>query len=183
MSHVGKMIPKFAICRCGAILPLTQRIIKCGRCGLLYEYHPEKIALFTLEFQCGDNPLFSFQLFESVIIGRDGYDRNYIKIRSMEDRMKMENTYIRNIFISRDHVAIHVEEEMIVPRDGQEIIVKKKCKIEDLGSKNGTEINGIPLRPGMQYELKHNDIVILAPKTLLPLTITLKEKIINEQEI
>lgn len=180
MPEEGRLIPKFTECRCGNILQLTQKIIKCERCGLTYEHRPEKTICLILEIKCGNVSTSPFRLSESIIIGRDVHDEDYIKIRSRDNRMKMENTYIRNLYISREHIAIHVEDETIILSNSQEIITRKRCKVEDLGSRNGTEINDLPLRPFCQHELKHNDKIVLAPKTPLPVIITLKEEITKE---
>jgi len=102
-----------------------------------------------------------------------------VKAIYRHDQTRVENTLIRNRYISREHIAIVVEEENTLAEENtqREIIRRKKCVVEDLASTHGTEVNGTPLRPRSLVELRHGHTVVLGPRTPLPLVITLKERL------
>tara|TARA_Y100000588_G_C14264734_1_gene929324 strand:- start:1503 stop:2177 length:675 start_codon:yes stop_codon:yes gene_type:complete len=58
-----------------------------------------------------------------------------------------------NPFVSRRHFQIRRETDVFW--------------ITDLGSRNGTNLNGIDLTPNKEYPLKHNDTVSLAQKNVI----------------
>ena len=71
-------------------------------------------------------------------LGKDSENNNYV----------VEN----NRTVSRKHAVI--------------IWKNKKYYISDLGSANGTFVNGIEVKEGMEFELKNKDRIMLANEVL-----------------
>lgn len=167
---------------CGAPIPipLTENItvIECKHCGSLYEYDPTIPVMPKLVFERADRSPFEYELSGSIIIGRE-CDYGYVKIRSEIDESIEENTYVRNPFISKEHARIMVKKEydFLSEGDTKKIVVKKKCFVEDLESRFGTTVNNVLLKPTELKEVKHNDKIVLAATSDLPILVIFKEEI------
>ena len=172
------IITKLPQCQCGTFLDPAKADansnIKCV-CGILWNYRPEKVVCSFLEFRCDDKISDPIKIVDSVIIGRDPDDRNYIKITS-NDGEPIANTYIRNMFVSKSHIGVLLREEYKLLLDSKKIIRKNKCSIKDLESTHGTKLNTHPLSALSPSPLKNGDKVVLAPGTPSPLTIIFNEK-------
>lgn len=153
-------------------------LIKCEFCGTVYK-PTQTISIFPrLVFEKG-NDAFEFQLNESVMVGREP-EHNYIIIELLRGRM--ENTYIRNPYVSRKHIEIRITDEYLLEKttNGVDIIyAAKKCLLKDLGSSFKTAVNNSIVEPNEERTLRHNDIITLSPRSPIPVTIIFKEKIQN----
>lgn len=165
---------------CGARIPLEGNAgtLKCESCGTEYEYWSETRVVPKLVFERIDRSPFEYELKSNIIMGRKS-GKGYVEIRSVEVDSIRENTYIRNPFISRDHCKITVEQgyDILTKGGSRKVVVKMKCLLEDLNSTWGTKVNDVLLKPDETRELKPNDIVVLAPKSSLPLTFLYKENV------
>ena len=165
---------------CGAVVavPVTTRneILECKSCNTIYEYNPKIKLASTLVFEEGKLIL---DLTSSVVIGRET-DEGYITLMNVLDKFIIQNTHIRNFFVSRHpHAKISLNQEFIFYSEGnsRRIIEKKRFFIEDCGSMNGTSINDCMLKPNEKRELKNDDQIALAPLSASPLVITYRESI------
>lgn len=178
------------------ILPFQLEILECKKCGApnltakkladgvwLFEcgscqskYWPKEVITITPRILIKREPKpFEFKLNQSLLIGREP-EYNYVIIKTKLGNI--ENTYIRNPYVSRKHIIIKVGEEYRVDKSAsrfERIFAVNKCLIKDSGSSNGTAINDVQLKPNEERVLKHDDQIILAPKTSMPLTIFFKE--------
>jgi pSer/pThr/pTyr-binding forkhead associated (FHA) protein len=157
-------------------IPTTpaQTRIKCV-CGTTYEYNPTIKVQPYLILEDQNKQTSEYPIAASVRIGRE--DQDYVTLTNQDDPSIKQNTYVRNIYVSRQHSKITVLEEFTFHKEGvQKIISKKKCILQDCGSTNGTSINLRLLKPHEEKELKQNDLVTLAPNSNSPLTFIFKEK-------
>jgi len=167
-----------ASCSGEMVIPATaySAIVQCKCCGAVYEYNP-KISLLPELVFAEDGKQFSYVLTSDVSIGRES-NSGYITLRNAMDQFFKQDTCIRNHFVSRQpHAKITMKEEFTLfsKGDSRMIIAKRKCYVEDCGSKHGTSLNDCMLKPHETRELKHEDRITLAPLSNLPLAIMFKE--------
>jgi hypothetical protein len=112
-----------------------------------------------LEFECNEFHSKPIEIKGDVTIGRDQKDGDYIKVWGIIE----ENTLIRNLYVSKEeHIKIFVTP--YYEFKDNKFIEKKKCILENLSLRFGTEVNGTLLKPGEKKELKNNDKIVLAPR-------------------
>jgi len=149
-------------------------ILECKFCHTRYEFR-RLVAVFPrLIFERGMREPFVFELRESVSIGREP-EHNYVLIRP--EFGGEQNTYIRNPYVSRNHVRIEVRDEYAIKGTTitKKIYATKKCLIKDSGSSFGTTVNSKLLGPSEIKPLNHNDQITLSPNSPMPLKILFKE--------
>ena len=164
------------------VVPITtcREILQCKSCKTTFEYNPTIQLVPMLVFE-KDGKRTSYTLTSSIIIGRES-KTDYITLRNEIDKFLKQDTYIRNHFVSRQpHAKITLNEEcsLLFKGDNRRIIVKKKCFIEDCGSRNGTSVNDSMLKPNEKRELKHKDRITLAQLSALPLVVIYEESMHN----
>ncbi len=89
----------------------------------------------------GTSETFATKVRDSLLIGRVDYERG------INPDIDLNNYGGAVLGVSRRHAMINVNET--------------RLEIEDLGSTNGTRVNGILLAPGKPYPLYHGDEVML----------------------
>ena len=168
MLRIGQIKCK----NCGAPIPIDSKsaFIKCDSCGTIWKYDAS-VQMVPQISVIEEKGAVCYQIRNNCILGRNvnGY---FSLISEIDDNYKQCCT-IRNPYVGKHHARIEVKDVNEVSIfDGEERIVqKKKCKISDCLSKNGTAVNGELLAPNQAIELKDNDVITLAPSSLCPLNI------------
>ncbi len=149
--------------------------IKC-RCGTTYEYNPAVELESYLTFEDEKKQILEFILTAPVKIGRED-NSDYVTITNQDDPSLKQNLYLRNVYVSRQHSKIAIQEEFTLLKNGlPKILSKRKCILQDCGSTNGTAVNDRLLKPHEEKELKHNDTITLAPNSQFPLILIFRER-------
>lgn len=164
---------------CSSIIDIptsaTQTTVKC-RCGTTYEYNPAVKFQPYLTFEDENKKTTEYPLCTTVKLGRDE-NSDYLTLTCQDDESIKQNLYIRNVYISRQHAKILIQEEYNLQNgDAPQILSKKRCILQDSGSTNGTSINNRLLKPLEEKTLKHNDHITLAPNSCYPVTFTFRER-------
>ncbi len=89
--------------------------------------------------------------------------RNIITVYDSFMRSISTSIPIRSAWVSKKHSNIKTQEKYEILQEGdQQYIVKKTaCFLNDLNSENGTMVNGTQINDPV--ELKHGDVIVLAP--------------------
>jgi hypothetical protein len=164
---------------CSSIIDIpaatTTVVVKC-RCGTTFEYNPAVEFQPYLTFEGENKQTSEYPLCTTVKIGRDE-NSDYLTITCQDDESIKQNIYLRNVYISRQHAKILIQEEFLLEnKNSPTILAKKRCIIQDSGSTNGTSVNNRLLKPLEEKNLKHNDRVTLAPNSCCPVTFVFRER-------
>jgi len=126
---------------------------ECGSiiCGTSYTYHPESKIVPYLNFQQEGERAISHEVTNDLILTRN--DRGFIILQDAKMPSIMERLPIRTHYVSQPHLEISVENRLR----------KLDCQVKDANSQNGTLVNDTRLKIDEQCQLKHNDVITLAP--------------------
>ena len=139
---------------------VNNAVIKCELCGFeaVYKRHIKYDAY--LEIDIGDDKKYEYKIPGDIIIGRN---RRY-KLSMKDQFQNIEEVIpIRILEVSLRHSLLYKKERLeIKDIDGTSVIVSVPyCVIEDLGSKNGTQVNNTLLTD--KKTLEHGSRIVLAP--------------------
>ena len=158
------MIDRLVPCKgCGTPLKLPNKSgeIHCEVCDSYFQYAPELrygSYLKFLDVKGGD--------YLMMINGDIQIGTNNRKIITVSDSLMHSLSTaipIRSAWVSNEHSKIKTQEkyEIIQEGDQQHIVLKTACFLNDLKSENGTMVNGVHVNDTV--ELKHGDVIVLAP--------------------
>jgi predicted RNA-binding Zn-ribbon protein involved in translation (DUF1610 family) len=166
MTSDTSLRKKDLICpECGSIIKILDEAtsLVCSACGTSYTYHPESRIVPYLNFQQEGQRSISYEVTNDLILTRN--DRGFIILQDAKMPSIMERMPIRTHYVSKPHLEISVENRYeLVDREGEKTLLRKlDCQIKDANSQNGTMVNDTRLKIDEKCQLKHNDVITLAP--------------------
>jgi len=166
MTSDTSLRKKDLICHeCGSIIKISDEATSliCSACGTSYTYHPESKIVPYLNFQQEGERAISHEVTNDLILTRN--DRGFIILQDAKMPSIMERLPIRTHYVSQPHLEISVENRYeLVESNGEKTLLRKlDCQVKDANSQNGTLVNDTRLKIDEQCQLKHNDVITLAP--------------------
>lgn len=166
MTSETSLRKKDLICpECGSIIKISDEATSliCSACGTSYTYHPESRIVPYLNFQQEGQSSIGYEVTNDLILTRN--DQGFIILQDAKMPSIMERMPIRTHYVSQPHLEISVENryELVENEGGKTLLRKLDCQIKDANSQNGTMVNDTRLKIDGQCQLKHNDIITLAP--------------------
>ena len=149
--------------------------IMCEACDTKYECNLKTSIMSQFIFETHGKKHF-YNIKRDTLIGRD--DLGKVTICYAVDNSIKATLPIRTTYVSHHHAKIIVKKVIILREDNnvKHIISKLKCYLEDISKKNGIKVNNSWLVKNKPIELKHNDIIVLAPECRGRVKIMFKEE-------
>lgn len=148
--------------------------IVCEACDTKYECNLQISIMSQFIFETPSKK-HVYKIKRDTLIGRD--DLGKITLCYAVDNSIKAILPIRTRYVSHQHAKIKVKKISILKEDNNEkyIISKLICYLEDISKKNGIKVNNSWLVKNKPIELKHNDIIVLAPERRGRVKILFKE--------